>query len=214
MGEVTFSPSTITADACGTVQVSIRPLLKVKLLRRDFFNQLPNDANLAVRQFEEFRRTSVLRAPSLGGAGPGGHGLPDIIREVLAGGAVPLESVRRDHFQAPSLHIALGILHVHVKVGVRILPIDARKGAREIQALASVELDGESMVRKRGNSRHQSTEYDHRRRKLNSHRDVYSVKGIWVRFRIHANLYDVQEDTPITPPRQVPLVPSRAVRWS
>src|ERR1700689_4419703 len=68
------------------------------------------------------------------------------------------------------------------------------------------------MVRKGGNSRDQSKEYDHKRRKLNSHRDVYSVKGIWVRFRIRANLYDVQQDTPITPPRQVSMVPSHAVR--
>ena len=184
MGEMTFPPPTITADACGTVQVSIQPLLKVKLLRRDLFNQLPNDANLAVRQRKEFSRTSVLRASSLGGARPGGHGLPDIIREILPGGAIPLESVRGDHFQAPGLHIALGILHVHMKIGVRILPIDTRKRAREIQALASVELDGESMVRKRGGSRDKSTEHDHKRRKLNSHRDVYSVKGIWLRFQI------------------------------
>src|SRR5579864_1090063 len=40
--------------------------LKVKLLGRNLFNQLPNDANLAVRHFEELRRASVKRAIRLG----------------------------------------------------------------------------------------------------------------------------------------------------
>jgi hypothetical protein len=182
-GIETVTPRFTIIDACGTVQVSILPSLEVKLLWRDLFNQLPNDTNLAIRQREELRRTSVLRTASFSGAGPSGDGLTNISREILPGGAIPLQSVRRDHFQAPGLHIALGILHVHMKVGVRILPIDARKRAREIQALTSVELDGESMVRKRGNCRDQSKEYDHKRRKLNSHRDVRSVKGFGNNFR-------------------------------
>ncbi len=128
-------------------------VLEVKLFGRQLFNQLPNDTNLAIRQSEELRRTSVLRAPGFGRAGSCVDGFTDIIREILPGRAVPLESVGGDHFQAPGLHIALGILHVHMKVCVRVLPIDTREGTLEIQALASVELDGESMVRKRGNPR-------------------------------------------------------------
>src|SRR3984957_17105908 len=127
--------------------------LEMKLVGRKFFNELPGAPDLAIRELDELRRAPVLSTARLGWTRSGCHGLAHIRKEVLAGGAIALQSIGRDHLQAPRLGLAVGPLHIQVNVGVRILPIDVRKSAFQIHALACVELDTESMVRKGGSRR-------------------------------------------------------------
>src|SRR5580704_16617725 len=61
---------------------------------------LPHRTNEAIREHDISRRASVRRTTGLRGAGPCGDGLTHIAEEILPGGAVPFQSVGRDHFQA------------------------------------------------------------------------------------------------------------------
>ena len=45
---------------------------------------------------------------------------------------------------------AVGILHIHRKIGVRILPIDSRQSALHVGAFIGIELYSKSVVRKGG----------------------------------------------------------------
>ena len=130
---------------------TLRCRSEVNLLGRQVLDILPNDPQLAVRQLEEFRRSSVRRTTSLGWTVPGADGLSHTRLEILARGAVPFQSVGGDHFQVPGHHLAAGFRHIDIKIRVRILPIESQKRASQIHALIFVELHIESVVRKRGN---------------------------------------------------------------
>src|SRR4029434_1924203 len=115
---------------------------------RQILNVLSNDPQLAVGQLDEFRRSSVRRTTNLGWTEPGADGLSHTRLEILPRGAVPFQGVGGDHFQVPRHHRAAGFLHIHVKIRVRILPIESRQQPSEIRAPIFVELHGESVVRK------------------------------------------------------------------
>src|SRR5881392_331378 len=157
---------------------TLRCRSEVNLRGRQVLNILPNDPQLAVRQLEEFRRSSVRRTTSLGWTEPGADGLSHTRLEILARGAVPFQSVGGDHFQVPGHHRAAGFLHIHVEIRVRILPIESRKQASQIRAPVFVELHGESVVRKPGSRCDSQTKSRNQNAtKLASHRDVPPVNG-------------------------------------
>ena len=56
-------------------------------------------------------------------------GLADVGYEILLGGPGPLQSIGSDHFQVPRHHLAVGILHIHIEIGVRIFPRNGSQGA-------------------------------------------------------------------------------------
>src|SRR6267142_2467409 len=157
---------------------TLRCRSEVNLRGRQVLNILPNDPQLAVRQLEEFRRSSVRRPTSLGWTVPGADGLSHTRLEILARGAVPFQSVRGDHFQVPGHHRAAGFLHIHVEIRVRILPIETRQQASQIRAPVFVELHGESVVRKpRSRCDSQTKSRNQNATELASHRDVPPVNG-------------------------------------
>src|SRR5262245_49529696 len=151
---------------------------EVNLPGRQILNILPDDPQLAVRQLDEFRRSSVRRATNLGWTEPGADGLPHTRLEILSRGAVPFQSVGGDHFQVPGHLRAAGFRHIHVKIRVRILPIESRQQPSYIRAPIFVELHGESVVRKpRSRCDNQTKSRNQNATKLASHRDVPPGNG-------------------------------------
>src|SRR6266705_4721119 len=81
-----------------------------------------------------------------------GQALAFMIFPIFASsGAIPFQSVRRDHFQMPRHRVAASILHVHLKIRMWVFPNETGEGSLQIHALTSIELHAESVVRKRGN---------------------------------------------------------------
>ena len=74
------------------------------------------------------------------------HLLAHACGEVLPGGAVTLEGVRRDHLETPGNGAARGVLDVHLEIRMRVLPDDTRQRPLQVEALGAVELDVEAMV--------------------------------------------------------------------
>ena len=71
----------------------------------------------------------------------------------------------------PGHRLAAGVLDVHVEIGVRALPEDARQRAFQIHALAAIELDGKPVVRSGGTRHAEQTRYrDGNAGKPDSHR--------------------------------------------
>src|SRR4030095_5607439 len=157
---------------------TLRCRSEVNLLGRQILNILSNDPQLAVGQLDEFRGSSVRRTTNLGWTEPGADGLSHTRLEILPRGAVPFQSVGGDHFQVPGHLRAAGFHSLHVKIRVRILPIESRQQPSEIRARIFVELHGESVVRKpRSRCDNQTKSRNQNATKLASHRDVPPVNG-------------------------------------
>jgi hypothetical protein len=154
---------------CSPIEQEKPAVLEAKLFGLYFFDELARDAHHSVRQFYKFGCATVLRPALLGGAGSGSHGLAVIRLEVLSRRAVPFQSVGSDHFQSPLDRLSALVLNIHVDVSVRIFPIDSGESALQIHAFRSVELDAESMVRKRGSSSEQDKCRDQQPGPFDSH---------------------------------------------
>src|SRR3982750_1966062 len=63
------------------------------------------------------------------------HFLADVVEEHLAIGAVAPQRHRRVGLERPVLHLAGGILYVHVEIRVGILPVEPGQRTDEIAAL-------------------------------------------------------------------------------
>src|SRR5256885_1201922 len=110
----------------GPAFCAVKPLsvIEVKLLGRQIFNVLANDAQQAIPKFEELGSAFVWCTTRLGRAYPRQGRLTDIITDVLPRGTGPFQAVWRDRFESPRIYLAVGVLHIHMKECVRVLPFD------------------------------------------------------------------------------------------
>src|ERR1700722_4570262 len=106
---------------------------------------------------------------SLGQTNPCIDRLSDIVEKNLLRAASPFRSVGGDHCQVPRLHFAVGILRIHVKIRVWVLPGDAREGTLQIQAVIYVKLYAESVMREHGNGRANNQDSHQYTLKFHSH---------------------------------------------
>jgi hypothetical protein len=124
------------------------------------FDILSDSMHLAIRQFDRLGSGPILY-PILGEAGPHGDSLPDIIAEIFSLGPAPLKCRQRNGFKRPRGHVAVGFLHIQVKIPVRVLPFETRECAREIHAFIRVEFRRKRMMRGWWDGRGQQTKNRH-----------------------------------------------------
>src|SRR5438132_10746584 len=121
--------------------------------------ELPNLSQHAVWAFQQSRRR-VIRLSVLREASSHPEFLPDVFNKELPLDAGSLQRYQRVGLKRPGLDFSIGILHVHVEIAVRILPIDFRQRAGEVSAGRRVKLGCERMMRIRGNCREQHNSRD------------------------------------------------------
>src|SRR6059036_1696103 len=87
--------------------------------------ELPHLSQHTIRPLQEARRR-VIRFSVLREASSDPEFLPDIFNKELSLDAGSLQRDERVGLKRPGFDFSIGILHVHVEVTVRILPIDFR----------------------------------------------------------------------------------------
>jgi len=158
--------------------VFVRSLVpEAKLRGRYLFDNLPNDTDEAIRHLDVFCRSSVYTKTNPGRTDPRIHDLAHVGFEVKAGGAVSLHRVGGEQFYVPRYRVAVGIIHIQIKIPVWILPNETREGTPQIHALTSVELHAVSVMRKRGNRRSENKHCHENTTKFHSQGDISCNNG-------------------------------------
>src|SRR5713101_4094220 len=118
--------------------------------------KLANLPQHAVRELEgSGRGVTLLAVPGDASSHP--QRLPDVFHEYLPLGAVSPQRDRRVGLKRPVLHLAAGILYIHVEIRVGALPVEFREDAGELFAILAVELCVEGMMRKRRRRQQEQT---------------------------------------------------------
>src|SRR5215472_14364167 len=113
-----------------------------------------HDMHAAVRSGDRFRRRS--ESAVFGHARAHRKNFANVLNEINPVSSISLQCREGVALESPRSHFAGGIGGIHVKVDVRVVPVDLRESTFDIDALGSIEFGLVGMVCERyGNTRAQ-----------------------------------------------------------